>query len=414
MNLHQAQSAIASDKHRFRVVNCGRRFGKTTLAAWEMIGFGVAYPDARIPYYAPTRDDARDIMWKMLQEIAGNLIVDKNEGRLELTIANNHGGTSQLLLYGWEAVQERKKGVGVKNRFIVLDEVAKYRNFEEGWEEVLRPTLTDLQGDALFISTPNGFNHFYDLYSLENKDTDYKSFHFTTYDNPYIARTEIEKARKQMTEDRFAQEYLADFRKTEGLVYKEFDRNEHLFEEPGFEGETFVCVKTFGGVDFGFTNPAAVLTIKKDKDANYWVTDEWYQTQRTDAQIADYVAALKWNECYPDPESASGVEELKRRKVNVRDVIKNKDSIRNGINAVRELFKSNRLFIHTSCKNLIRELETYSYPNKKPDNNEQENPIKEHDHAVDALRYALSMEQIDKKGAVHIHRSAVAGFARRA
>lgn len=388
MELHPAQKEIAKDNHRFRVVNCGRRFGKTTLSAWEMIGYAVSRPEARVPYYAPTRDDARDIMWGMLQKVAGDLIVDKNEGRLELTIKNKFGGTSLMPLYGWEAVQERKKGVGVKNDFIVLDEASKYRNFWEGWQEVLRPTLTDNKGDAMMISTPNGFNHFYDLANMQAKDEDYKYFHFTSYDNPFLPKDEIDKAKKEMTEDRFAQEYMADFRKSEGLVYKEFLRSRHVFRKE--EGKTWV--KTFGGVDFGFTNPCAAITIKKDRNAVYWVTDEWYKTNQTDAQIADYVAALQWGECYPDPESASGIEELKRRGVNTREVIKNKDSVRNGINAVRELFKSNRLRIHESCQNLIWELETYSYPTKRPDHNEEENPIKENDHALDALRYALSMD----------------------
>lgn len=414
MHLHQAQATISKDLHRFKVVNCGRRFGKTTLVAWEMVGVGVAFQDARVPYYAPTRDDARDIMWRMLQEVAQPLIVDKNEGRLELTIRNKYGGTSLLPLYGWEAVQERKKGVGVKNNHIFLDEVAKYRNFDESWQEVLRPTLTDLKGGATFISTPNGFNHFYDLYNMESKDEDYKSFHYTSYDNPFLPFEEIEKAKKELTEDRFAQEYMADFRKTEGLVYKEFNRDRHIFDEPGFEGEGFEVIKTFGGVDFGFTNPCAVYTIKKDKDANYWITNEWYKTQQTDAQIADYVSALRWNECYPDPESASGIEELKRKGVNVRDVIKNKDSIRNGINVVRELFKSNRLFIHSSCVNLIWELETYSYPTKKADHNEEENPIKENDHALDAIRYALSMESITQiSSSVNIFRPRFTSYNRR-
>ena len=129
MILHEAQKIVASDKHRFRVVNCGRRLGKTTLAALEMIGFGTAHEDARIPYYAPTRDDARDIMWQMLNKLAEDIIVERNESRLELVIRNRYGKTSLLALYGWEAVQERRKGVGVKNRFIVLDEVAQYRNF---------------------------------------------------------------------------------------------------------------------------------------------------------------------------------------------------------------------------------------------------------------------------------------------
>jgi len=382
--LHPAQSQIASDTHRFRVVNCGRRFGKTTLAVWEMFAIAVAKDDARVAYLAPTYQQARDIAWGELKKICDPLIVSVNESRLEVKIRNQHGGTSQIVLRGWEAVETLR---GQLFDFLVLDEISSYRDFWNHWQEVLRPTLTDRRGQGLFISTPKGFNHFYHLYNLQNGDNDYRSFHFTTYDNPYIPKDEIAKAKLELTEDRFAQEYMADFRKTQGLVYKEFDRTKHIYTRMAYEP-----YKTILGVDFGFTNPAAVLTIQKDTDNRYFVVEEWYKRGQTDAQVADYVAALKANEVYPDPASASGCEELRQRGVNIRDVLKNSDSIRNGINTVRELFKSNRLYIHKDCVNLIMELETYAYPDKKPDNNEEERPIKENDHALDALRYALMMD----------------------
>lgn len=420
LELTPAQKQIAKDPHRFRAVNCGRRFGKTTLSAWEMLGFAAAYKDARVPYYAPTRDDARDIIWKMLQEVGKDLILDKNEQRLELVIRNRFGGTSLIVLYGWEAVQERKKGVGVRNNFIVLDEVAKYREFWPGWQEVLRPTLTDLKGSALFISTPNGFNHFYDLCNLESVgldggpgDSDYKYFHFTSYDNPFMDPEEIKKAQRELTEDRFAQEYMADFRKMEGLVYKEFSRDKHLIRGR-FDPKDFYIKRKLVGVDFGTRNPAAVLTIYETEDGQYIVGDEWYKREQTDAQTADYAAALEGNEYYPDPASASGVLELERKKVNVREVLKNTDSIRHGITVVRELFKSNRLYIHESCINLIAELETYRYPESKPGKEDDEKPVKENDHALDALRYVLMMVEARKgKGGTHIHRPRFDGYNKR-
>jgi len=401
MKLHQTQAQVAQDLHRFRVINCGRRWGKTTLAVEEIKGKAV-YKKTSIVYIAPTYQQARDIAWEMLKKELQPIIAQINDSRLELRVKNLKDTESIIYLRGWESVETLR---GQQFDFIVIDEIAMMRNFWLNWQEVIRPTLTDTRGEAMFISTPKGFNHFYDLYNLENTDTDYCSFHFTSFDNPYIPKDEIEKAKQELTEDRFAQEYLADFRKTEGLVYKEFIRDKHIFDE-----EPDGIVKTFGGVDFGFTNPAAVYTIKKDKDAAYYITDEWYKTGKTDAQIADYVAALNWNECYPDPESASGIEELNQRRVNVRDVIKGKDSVRNGISKVRELFKANRLFIHSSCVNLIWELETYSYPDKKPDKNEYEVPIKENDHACDAIRYALMMEGQPKNTGVYIHRPQVAGF----
>lgn len=383
MELHQAQEKIASDRHRFRVVNCGRRFGKTTEAAEEIKGKVIAKP-SRVCYIAPTYQQARDIAWEVFKKELRGATIQVNESRLEIRTKTQIGGESLIVLRGWESIETLR---GQQYDFIVVDEIAQMRNFWANWHEVIRPTLTDSKGEALFISTPKGFNHFYDLYQQENKDKDYKSFHFTTYDNPFIPKEEIDKAREELTEDRFAQEYLADFRKTEGLVYKEFSRDRHLFNSEALD--SIGVVETLAGIDFGYTNPTAVIHIRRDGDDNYWVTEEWYKTQRTDAQIAEYVASCKFNRVYPDPESPSAIEELNRKGVSVSEVIKNKDSIKNGINVVRELFKQNRLKIHSSCENLISELETYSYADKRPDHNEEENPIKENDHALDALRYAL-------------------------
>lgn len=389
MILTSAQSQIASDKHRFRVVNCGRRFGKTTLAVLEMIAKAVYGNNRQICYIAPTYQQARDIAWQELKKLCQPAINKVNESRLEIIVNTTKGGTSSILLRGWESIETLR---GQKFDFIVIDEIASMRNWATNWQEVIRPTLTDVRGEVLFISTPKGFNHFYDLYNLESKDTDYKSFHFTTYDNEHIPADEIEKAKKELTEDRFAQEYNADFRKTEGLVYKEFDRNRHLFDfEPGNISEYI------GGIDFGFTNPAAVIHIKRDYDNNYWVTDEWYQTGRTEEQIADYVRSCGFNAVYPDPENPSAIAVLNTKGVNVCEVVKGKDSVQSGINRVRDLFKRNKLKIHKNCGNIISELETYAYPEKKDGKNEYENPIKENDHALDALRMAITTNQPEDK-----------------
>lgn len=384
MLLNLSQQTIAKDLHRFRVVNCGRRFGKTTEAVEEIKGKALSRP-SRIAYVAPTYQQARDIAWENLKKELSPIANSINESRLELRVKTKDGEESIITLRGWESIETLR---GQKLDFVVIDEVASMRNFWLNWQEVIRPTLTDNKGEGLFISTPKGFNHFYDLYNLEATDKDFKSFHFTTYDNPFIPVEEIEKAKQELTEDRFAQEYLADFRKTQGLVYKEFDRKKHIYT-----GEPNIRVKeVIAGIDFGFTNPCAVLTIIKDTDDNYWVDNEFYQTGRTDLQVAEYVAAQNFARVYPDPESPSGIEELRRKGVNIRDVIKNKDSIKNGIDRVRELLKAGRLKVNAHCVNLIYEFETYTYPDKKDMRNQDENPIKENDHALDALRYPILME----------------------
>lgn len=392
MNLHPAQAQIASDTHRFRVVNCGRRFGKTTLAVLEMVAKAVYGNDRMITYIAPTYQQARDIAWQELKRICQPIAHKINESRLEIIVNTTLGGTSTIMLRGWESIETLR---GQKFHFIVVDEIASMRNWDTNWQEVIRPTLTDFKGEALFISTPKGFNHFYNIFNLEHQDSDYKSFHFSSYDNPHIPFEELEKAKKEVTEDRFAQEYLADFRKTEGLVYKEFDRTKHVYTDTVFN-----TVDNLVGIDWGWHNPAAVIKIQKDTDGIFYITKEWYKTEKSTDEIIEVAKSFQGNKYYPDPAEPDRIDLARRAGLNIREVAKD---IAPGISAVQELFKTNRLFIHSSCTNIIWELETYSYPEKKPDKNESELPIKENDHAMDAMRYVLFMQAKTSSSNAHVH-----------
>lgn len=385
ITLHPKQSEIVRDPHRFRVVCAGRRGGKTELAVTEMAGKAYAKKNRNIAYIAPTLQQARDIAWVKLVKICEPITLKKLENPTHsLTVQTADGGKSTISLRGWESIDTLR---GQAFDFIVIDEIASMRNWETNWNTIIRPTLTDREGEVLFISTPKGFNHFYDLYNQENDPkagADYKSFHFTSYDNPHLKKEELEKSRAELSEDQFAQEYLGDFRKQEGLVYKEFDRARHVTDKEPIKVDEYLA-----GIDFGFTNPTAVIHIKRDHDQTYWVTSEWYKTGRTEEQIGEYVKDCKFNRVYPDPESPSAIEVLNTKGISVIEVVKNKDSIKNGINRIRQLLKSNKLFIHKSCINLISEFETYAYPESNQGRNENENPVKDHDHALDALRYAL-------------------------
>lgn len=403
MQLHSAQSQIASNKTRFRVCCTGRRFGKTTLAVLEMVSKAVYGNDRNIAYIAPTYQQARDIAWQELKKIAGPAINKVNESRLEIILNTVNGGTSTISLRGWESIETLR---GQKFNFIVIDEIASMRNWATNWQEVIRPTLTDYKGEALFISTPKGFNHFYELYCLDpqqakaypdqRQDDDYKSFHFTSYDNPFIPFDELEKAKKEITEDRFAQEYMADFRKTEGLVYKEFDRVRHVYTDTVYNP-----VDRLVGIDWGWKNPASVHLIEKDSDRHYWISNEFYKTEQSTDVIVEHAKSLRPNKVYPDPAEPDRIDIARKAGLNVREVSKDVEA---GVSCVQELLKQNRLHIHSSCINLIAEIETYSYPEKKPMNNEPETPIKENDHAMDEIRYVLYMQEGKQNlGQAHVH-----------
>ena len=384
MSLHETQKIVAIDPHRFKVMRTGRRWGKTYLAC-KIIKGKVLYKPRNVTYFATTYQQARDIAWEFLRKELEGLIVSANESRLEMKVrVLNSTETSLLQLRGWEAVEAER---GKRNDFIVLDEVASMRNFWAGWHEVLRPTLTDTKGEALFISTPSGYNHFYDLNNLELTDPDYKSFHFTTYDNPHIPVEEIEKAKKELSNEQFLQEYMASFQKTSGLVYKEFNRGIHLYDELPVGN-----YEKIAGIDPGYVHSAVVLDIRIARD-HWFVEDEWVKKGKTDAQIADYVAACQFKEVYPDPENQGFIKELTDRNVNVREVIKGKNSVVSGIQKVREMLLNGRLKINRKCVNMISEFEMYSYD----EDTDKENPIKEMDDCLDACRYAVLMKDVKQE-----------------
>ena len=354
--------------------------------AEEIKGKAVARA-CRIAYIANTYQQARDIAWEFFKKELRGAILDTNEQRLEIKVKTLTGEESIIFLRGWEAVENLR---GQAFDFLAIDEVAMMRNFWVNWQEVLRPTLTDRKGEVIFASTPQGFNHFYDLCNLELTDPDFKAFHFTSWDNPFLSKDEIENAKRTLPPDRFAQEYEASFQKAQGLVYKEFSREKHLYTELPTQRKLERKFQKLAGVDFGYRNPAAVLHLYFDNEILY-IEDEWYKRERTDAQIADYVALGRFGAVYPDPENAGGIEELRIRNVNVREVVKGKGSMERGIQTIREMLLRGAIQINKKCVNLISEFEMYSYDDAKEERNETEKPVKAYDHALDALRYVVIM-----------------------
>lgn len=386
MELTRKQAEAIQSKARYKVLNWGRRSGKTTEFAYEALGTALTVDNAKVSYYAQTFGDAREIAWNIFLGVFGGSVIKKNETLLEITVKNLKGGTSKIGLKGWESVVTANKGRGTENDLLLLDEVAFCRGFNEYWDTVLDPTILTSRGRVVFGSTPDGFNHFYDLTekAMRNESGEWFYSHATSFDNPANDPTWLENKKKEITEDKFSQEYLADFRKQEGLVYKEFNRERHIFSElPQRQ-----YIDTFAGVDFGYTNPACILAIKKDYDGNYWVVSEWYKSGKTNQEIIEYAKTIGAQSFYPDPAEPDRIEEMSRAGLYVKEV--NKD-VEKGIDSVRNLFKNNKLFIHKDCKHLIWELETYAYKAKGADRNTPEEPIKENDHALDALRYALFM-----------------------
>jgi len=204
-DLHEAQQKVAESDARWKILCAGRRFGKTRLGVQMCLE--TALSGKRAWWVAPTYTIAR-VGWRDILDAARSFPAEMEP---EISLVNME------IKFPWcngsIAVRSadsphRLRGEGLD--FLVMDEAAFVK--EDVWHQVLRPTLTERKGGALFISTPMGMNNwFYELWEFaENKD-DWDKFQFATYDNPAIDKNEVEQAKGEVGSIVFAQEYLAEF-----------------------------------------------------------------------------------------------------------------------------------------------------------------------------------------------------------
>lgn len=233
------QKTVFEDQTRFKVVAAGRRCGKSRLAATALLIEGLRCPaGSAVLYVAPTNGQARQIIWNVLLELGREVISGSHVNNQDITLIN--GAT--IYVRGADRPDTLR---GVSLTYAVLDEVADIK--VEAWEQVIRASLSDKKGRALFIGTPKGRNWFYDIFKLgqasDDKDHDWKSWHFTTKDNPLIDPGEIESAKKTLSTFAFKQEYMASFDNAGSDIFKE-DWIKYG-EEPDY-GSYFIAVDLAG------------------------------------------------------------------------------------------------------------------------------------------------------------------------
>lgn len=216
LKLHKEQGKVVSTKARFKILRCGRRSGKTALDIEVMCFDAVSGKDRNIFFVCPTQKQARSIVWEDLKKRLNN-IGEANESRLEMKVPTQDGGYSTIYIAGWE---NRENFRGMKAYKIIFDEVDTMKDFFIGWQEIFRPALTDTGGGAMFSGTPKKENpNLRRLEKIAEKDKDYEAFHFTTRDNPFINPLEIDKAKQELDQDTYRQEYEAEYIDNAGALF---------------------------------------------------------------------------------------------------------------------------------------------------------------------------------------------------
>ena len=261
------QQKVWTDNKRFQVVAAGRRTGKSRYAAWKLIVKALEAKRGQVFYVAPTQGQARDIMWQTLLEVGHPVISSSHVNNLQIKLVNG----ITIALKGADRPETMR---GVSLYYLVMDEYADMK--PEVWEQILRPALADLKGDALFIGTPMGRNHFYDLhqYASLSKDKDWQGYHFTSYDNPLLDEGEINAAKNSMSAFSFRQEFMASFEAQGSELFKE----EHVVfsEEEPDDGQYYIAVDLAGFAD---VEKATTKTSRLDQTAISVVkanTDGWW------------------------------------------------------------------------------------------------------------------------------------------
>jgi hypothetical protein len=389
MPLSQAQMTIAQSRTRFRVAICGRRFGKTHLAIRELCK-EAAQPRREVWFVAPTYRQAKQIVWRKLKYKLQDLNWCERVNESELSIDLKNG--SRISLKGADNA-DSLRGVGLD--FLVMDEFADIN--PEAFYEVLRPTLADKQGKALFIGTPRGMSNWsYDLYRMPEQDnTNWSSFQYTTVQGGNVNQEEIDEARKLLDARTFQQEFEATFVTAGNRVWYAFDRLKNV--QP-WTGELPSAIEI--GCDFNL-NPISAVVFARKGD-HVWAIDEIEIYGSNTQELVEEIRT-RYNKhraeritVYPDPAGSAGSTKA-ATGVTDHSILRNAgftvkaprahNPIKDGVNAVNSMLCNSlgqqRFFIDPKCKRLIECLERHNY---KPGTSQPDKDTG-YDHLTDAARY---------------------------
>lgn len=432
---HAKQRQFMLHPARFKALAWGRRSGKSLGIALYTMLKALESPGN---YYiiAPTYTQAKSIYWKdILKVMVPDAIIKKtDEGELYIEFKPVHYKLQTTELLGYDIDSDHSgldapstiylKGAnnpdslrGVKLSGAVLDEFAFFQYANDTWRKIIRPALADLQGWAIFSSTPDGVhNAFFDIVEVakgvmsEASDpmTNKKWFysHATMLDNTSIAHrveewndTKAEYIREGKI-DEWVQEWEAKFTTPSSLVYNEFDDVLHVISPQMVPRDNMTYAI---GMDFGLKDPFAAVFVAIDKEDNWYIYDEIYLPDLPIDKIARILHQKMGDQYFTRiiGDSAGAVEiaslrskELGDKRVWVTPSKKGKDSIRAGIRAVktkmyvREHTGKPKLFVARNCTATVKEFQSYKRL-RDAFGEVSETPEDRNNHLMDALRYLV-------------------------
>ena len=440
---HRGQQRVHASPARHRVNAAGRRFGKSNIGGHELT---VSAFESRIrkpmlddlgirmeywivgPNYTDAEKEFR-VLWNDLKKL--RMPFDRpgcyNDSR---------AGNMQISLWGGKFLVQAKSAahpeslVGEGLHGVIMAEAAKMKG--SVWSKYIRPTLSDFQGWSLWSSTPEGKNHFYEMWELGQNPANpaWASWRSPSWMNNFVYRLgatdeqleilksdqpgkgplgavnagidpEIAELYDELGPTMFKQEIECQFTEYAGRVYSDFDEEIHV-RTLRYDPSRPLYIAT----DYGFTNPNVALFIQVDVFDNVYVLGEYYERNETAEEFAESLSShprlgaycRSAVELFPDPEDPSSTKVL-AQKLKLRIRGGTGGLLRDRINLIRRQLKvvnthlpfghvdrQPKMFIDRSCTMLRSEMDAYRYPQNKSEIKEaQENPMKKDDHAPEAL-----------------------------
>jgi len=284
--LHPGQAEIKAAAARFNVVNCGRRFGKSTLG--EDLAIDPALEGFPVGWFSP---DYKSLLenWRGLCRLLRPITSRKSEQEKRLELSS--GGIIEF----WALDADPECSRGRKYKRVIVDEAAKVRWLMRAWLEAIRANLADFQGDAWFFSTPKGRNDYWELFQrgIDPAHREWRSFKKPTGENPYINADEIVAMRAEMGPRIASQEIDAEFLEVGGRFFDEWlmsdYQSESVHEIWSSSLEIPAHWECWGGFDWGKSAPFAFGLLTIDEHKNIVVIDEEYGPDNSDTQIIDRI-----------------------------------------------------------------------------------------------------------------------------
>lgn len=253
-------NSINNEKHKYYTLNIGRQFGKTMMSINQMLYWCINDKGCHIAWVTPIYKQGKKVFDEFEAATKTSGLFDYNHSNLQI----KGFGTTISFFSG-----ERPDNIrGNTFDYLVVDEMAFTR--PELWSEVLSATVLVKGKKVIFISTPNGKNHFYELCQQYNYDNRYKYFHYTSFDTPFIDHRDLEERKRSLPDHVYRQEYLAEFIDGGSGLFKNV---RSLVRKPSQSS------KFYGGLDIGRADDYTVFTVLNENREmvfiERWRQDEW-------------------------------------------------------------------------------------------------------------------------------------------